>query len=229
MNHNEAQALIAWSVNDTLADEERVAVSEHALGCPTCRSDLASTALLAEVCRDIDDNEPAFDPTLIDRAVAQLDGIDQLAAEPAQTPIEPVVEPDSRNVVSLTERLKQRVAWSATPVFARVAIAAQVVLVVGLAAVVGLRAGVEPGSDVVYDTVAGPSQAVTADATVVWRPDADSGDVADLLRAVGAEVVGGPNTLGMFRLHFVGDASTSERLAALKSSELVLYAELAVQ
>lgn len=228
MNHNDAQALIAWSVNDTLADDERVGVSEHAIGCKTCRDDLASTSLLAEVCRDIDDAEPAFDPAIIDRAVAQLDGVPQLPAQRADAPIEPVAEADSSNVLPFSERLKRRVAWSATPMFARVAIAAQVVLVVGLAAVVGLRVDDAPTTDAVYDTVAGPA-AIAADATVVWTPEADSGDVADLLRAIDAEIVGGPNTLGMYRLRFAGDASASDRLAALKASELVLYAELAVQ
>ena len=228
MNDNEVQSLLAWSVNGTLDPEEQAAVAEHCLGSPSCREDLASTLLLAEVCRQSVPEEPAFDARLIDRAIAQLPDVPQLPRERDPVVTEPIPEtPTTAPVVSLGSRLRRAVRWSETPTFARLAIAAQVALVVGLTALVGVRLGDDPNADAFYDTVAGPT--VAADATVVWKETADSGEVAKLLQAVDAQIVDGPNTLGMYRLRFSGDASVNDRLRALKASELVLYAELAPQ
>lgn len=222
MNHSEAQARIAWYVNDTLATDEREQLSEHALSCSICRDGIAATELLREVVVEVAEDEPKFDVAMVHAMARQLPPQEGTRTEATA---EDERESSNGNVVSLASRLRKTLQWQHTPSPVRWALAAQVALIVGMAFMVAV-----PGSDSgepSYETVSGPT--VPADATVVWRDDAPMQEINALLSAVGAEVSSGPNGLGMYRLSFSGAAPAAERIAILRGSELVLYAELVAQ
>lgn len=222
MNHSQAQARIAWYVNDTLASDEREKLSEHALSCPICRDGIAATELLREVVVEVFEDEPVFDVSMVHSLARRLPAQNSVADD---TPSDASARPIASNVVSLAGRLGKTLSWKSTPAPVRWAMAAQVALIVGMAFMVAV-----PGNDSQepsYQTVSGP--AILANATVVWRADAPMQEINALLSAVGAEVSAGPNALGMYRLSFSGDASAAERIATLRGSELVLYAELVAQ
>lgn len=231
MNHSQAQSRIAWYVNDTLASEERAQLSEHALSCAVCRDGIAATELLREVVAEVAEDEPAFDVSMVHAMARRLptqrsaDSESVSAQEPTQEPHQESGESPASKVVSLTDRLRKRLEWQYTPAPIRWALAAQVALIVGMAFLVAVPGG-ESGEPS-FQTVSGPS--LVADATVVWREDAPVQQINALLSAVGAEVSAGPNALGMYRLTFSGDAAAVERIAILRGSELVLYAELVAQ
>ncbi|MCR9276704.1 MAG: zf-HC2 domain-containing protein [Pseudomonadaceae bacterium] len=229
MNHSQAQARIAWYVNDTLASDEREQLSEHALTCSACREGIAASELLREAVVEVADDEPVFDVSMVHSLAQRLPEQERAISVSLESSQEDQVEPAAGRVVSFGERLRKVLPgvgqWQHTPAPMRWAMAAQVALIVGMAFLIGA-----PGSDSgepVFETVAGPT--TIADANVVWRDDAAIEQINALLEAIGAEVSAGPNGLGMYRLSFSGDVAPAERIATLRGSELVLYAELVVQ
>jgi hypothetical protein len=80
---------------------------------------------------------------------------------------------------------------------------------VALPLIPGLR-GTEPGYVTATDRPAG---AVTA--TVAFVPDATEGRIRALLAETGAQIVGGPTALGLWRLGFADDAARAGAIARL--------------
>jgi hypothetical protein len=227
MNRQEAEELLPWFVAGTLNAEEMQAVKAFVDSGELAAEDIAELAFLSESTAATGPDEPAYDPQILPRAMAQLDSVAQAGssrfldrlAEPDSGS-----DPDSRPKTAPTGMLAglvERLQWALTPPVARIAIAAQFVLVLGL--VVALSLG-GPNSDELenagYQVVAGE---VVGDFTVSFSPSATEQQIRDLLRDHQASIVAGPSALGIYTLEVADGATEAEVLAAFQASGLTTF------
>lgn len=221
MNLREAEALLPWYVAGTLDAEEAQAVKafiDSGAIPPAALTELDE--LQAEVASD--SHEPAYDPAILNRVMAQLDAIPQEA--PAEDPLVvlgergagPTSSDGSEGLTGYFRRLADRLGWSQTPAFARVAVGAQFLLVLGLAA--ALLFGDGTPADTEYATVAGPER---GDLAIVFAPGATESDIRTLLRGRALRLVDGPSALGVYRVDAPDEADLAALQQALRESPLV--------
>ena len=126
MKHQEIIESLPWYVNGTLDQAERAAVTQHlASGCDECAREVKSLRALHKAVKASGDEAPEPSPFLLNRALAEIEDYERTRAQEqsrqaAKAPASP----------SLWDRL-----WPKTPVFARVALATQLALVLVLGAV----------------------------------------------------------------------------------------------
>ncbi|KQX01755.1 hypothetical protein ASC94_03915 [Massilia sp. Root418] len=220
--HGAVQALLPWFANETLPADEMALVRGHLRECPQCREDAAWQERLRAAGPAMPaglDPERALArlmPQLGPQADAQADA--QADTQPAlQTAPQPAARPVLR-APSLAERW--RALWSGGG-WMPWALAGQGVLIAGL------LFQLLPGGTQDYRALSNGGKAPPPPAgnvVVVFRPDAQLGQVQQMLQAQGARVVDGPTVTGAYVLD-VPDAAEAQVLAALKAYPLVQLAE----
>ena len=181
--HRLAQELLPWFVNGTLEAKEEAQVKMHLVHCVRCQADAAAQAALRAV-----PVAPAAGSS-VERDWAAL-------REKLGTPLHP------RASTAAGRRWWQR----ALPL----AVAAQVLVVLGLAA---LWVG-SPRPEL-YRALGAASPAEAANAVAVFRSDATEREMRAALRSAGARIVGGPTLTDAYLLHLNSlDAQTVARLRA---------------
>ncbi|MCV6590071.1 MAG: hypothetical protein OIF57_13770 [Marinobacterium sp.] len=115
-------------------------------------------------------------------------------------------------------RITNWVAWQTTPGFARVAVVAQFALVAVLGTALFL-----PQQEQSYDVLSGPGASTTATAAlqldIGLNPALTMEAFQALLHKHQAEVVSGPNSLGIYRIQLQDET----RIASLRAHSAVLY------
>jgi len=231
MNENRLEQQLAWYVNGTLDDQERAEVDAWLAEHPEARAQLAELEFLQETVAEVKADEPQLDPQGFDRLMSQIDELEALEvveastveAEPAAK--EAIPEPELKPTLptlGLLERVQQwfneTFQWDMTPAFARVAVVAQFALV----AVLGTALFI-PQEEAGYEVLSGESAAPAVTEGVLVeigiKPDASYAQLQALLKATGARFVGGPNSLGMFRVALPEGTD----LETLSSHEIVIY------
>ncbi|MGD8417667.1 MAG: hypothetical protein PVH91_11455, partial [Pseudomonadales bacterium] len=205
MNRREAEELLPWFVAGTLSEEEAQAVQAFIDSGDISTEELAELAVFAETVAEPAPGEPAYNPAVLKKALAQLDGITQEAPEPPLVVGEVgrdrgaagrATERDE--TPGLLRRLLDALQWSATPPLARVVVAGQFALLLGLALIVGMQT--RDSGEVVSETVAGESAALGADFSVSFAPGISEADVRTLLLKHRVSIVGGPSALGIYQI-----------------------------
>lgn len=172
--HLALQDLLPWYASGALDREEAERVQEHLPHCAACRKELAWQRKLLETEGPL----PAgLDP---ERALARM--MPRLDAAPAPAPGAP----------GLAGRLR---AWLDGAGWQAWALGAQF-------AVIAVLAGVQllPRAEAPAYRALGRGAAATPDLLVVFRPGARLQDVQRILRANGAQIVGGPTVTGAYML-----------------------------
>jgi len=221
MNLREAEALLPWYVAGTLDAEEARAVKafiDSGAIPPAAMAELDE--LQTEVASD--SHEPAYDPAILSRVMERLDAIPQEA--PADDPLVvlgergagPTSSDGSEGLTGYFRRLAERLGWSQTPAFARVAVGAQFLLVLGLAAALLLGDGAPVDTE--YGTVSGQDR---GDLAIVFAPGATEGDIRTLLRGSRLRLVDGPSALGVYRVAAPDQADLAALQDTLRASPLV--------
>lgn len=243
--HGAVQALLPLFANETLAADEMALVRGHLRECPQCREDAAWQQRLRAA-------EPAM-PTGLDpeRALArlmpqlgpQMEPQVQAASAPSPQSAQhagagqppPALAPQSPQhagarppqpapardnwLYSLAARW--RGFWSGGGAWMPWALAGQGLLIAGLAF------QLMPGDTQDYRALSNGGNAVAPPAgnvVVLFRADAQLGQVQQILQAHGARVVDGPTVTGAYVLD-VPDAAEAQVLAALKTYPVVQLAE----
>jgi anti-sigma-K factor RskA len=150
----QAEDLLGANALDALTPEEARDVEEHLRGCVEHRQvaqDLAQTVSLLALA--VDEREPA--PDLRDRILASIRSASS----------DPVHKPASEPVVVPIRRAPRLPRWAPRPAFA--ALAAGVLLVIGIGTYAGYRLGQESGQAVAY-RFAGTALAPGARANLVY-------------------------------------------------------------
>jgi len=229
VNRQEAQELLPWFVAGTLDDAERQAVQAFIDSGEIAAEELAELAFLNESVAAVGVEEPTYDPQILQRALRQLDGVAQ--APRADVPdrlskpdssSDPAARPQSAPA-GVFARMLERLQWSLTPPLARVAIAAQFALLLGLAAALMLSEGPREGTgDGGFEVVAG---AVAGDFTIAFTPAATAEQIGQLLRDQHASIVAGPSALGIYTLAVPDRATTEQVLHALQASPVTRFVQ----
>lgn len=171
MSHREVAELLPWYVNATLAEDERRAVDEHLPSCAECARELEQLRRLQAPVHEIAETDPMPHGSSLARVHAEI---------------------ERRTMRGWRER------WDALPAFARLALAVQLGLIVGLATLVLAR--VPRGAS--FQTVAGPSVpgVATDKATIVvgFVEGASEAALRRTLQRIEATIVAGPSTDGLY-------------------------------
>ncbi|MCS0613747.1 zf-HC2 domain-containing protein [Massilia kyonggiensis] len=197
-DHLEAQDVLPWLANGTLAGAERERVQAHVESCALCRADLAllRTVHAAGPGPDLD-----FDP---DRALARL--MPQLDATPPQ------------DKTGLLQRWRNRMAAN-DGTWLRAAVAFQFCAIAVLAALLA-RPAAQPDS---YRVLGAAGANGMARVVVTFRPDTPEAELRRIVRASGARIVGGPTVTDAW---LVGaDGRIDPVLARLRAEPAVTLAE----
>ncbi len=236
MNRLEAEQLLPWFVAGTLETAEAAAVQAFIDSGEIPRSQLEELALFADSVAETGAEEPAYNPAILTRAMAQLDQLEQAR------PDEPLVVREAHSeatandsgsgiFANLLDRLQWSLQWNKTPPLARLAIGAQFALLLGLAVALGVGEGADEGlvdGQADYETVAGPV-AATADLSVVFVPSAAETQIRKLLIDNQASIIAGPTALGIYTIDIADSADLQIASDNLSASPLTLLVQPAAQ
>ena len=206
LSHETAAELLPWLANDSLADEEKSAVLEHARSCVICRREFDHLLRIQKTIADDADRMPLPEPDM--RQINTK--IDQLI--------------DRRNSGrALLSRLQEIFAdpW-------HVAFAAQSVALLVLAAVLIWPEDQQTGFTTLTQTQSLPDG---HHIRAVFSPEMGDTELAALLDQFGLQVIDGPSKRGVYTLSGAGALTLADRDAiviALRGESEVLFAQPAV-
>jgi hypothetical protein len=206
--------LLPWYANGTLEDGERRTVESHLAVCSRCREELSACRGLGELLQQVPEVAPAPHPAHLARILETIGDHERAAW---RSPLESL-----RNLLAATPR---PVRW---------ALAAQLVLVLGL----GLgwsrqlpRRPAASASPTLYRTLSdGPAAPLPASALrVVFAPGSTEQEIRDLLLGIRGQIVSGPSSLGVYTVEVPkGPDPLDKVLAQLRTHRQVSLAEPAV-
>jgi len=212
-SHRRTQELLPWFLNGTLEGDEAVQVEEHLRGCAGCRAEFES---LAELRSDYVESELAPDAQ---GAFARLRSrLDETA--PANRPVRRAAPRAPARRAPIPVWTTGRLA--AIPVWAKLALGAQFVLIFGL----GWQAIQADRAALAYHTLSatGSPQRAPGSLVVVFDPNAPQRDVARILHGCGGRVVDGPTASNGYVVA-VPDGALHVALARLRAEPAVVLAE----
>ena len=226
MNKQEAEELLPWFVAGGLSADETRAVQAFIDSGEISTAELNEVALFAETISEQSEHEPAYNPGILQNAMARLDDIEQASADEPLIVREPVAEP------GLFERIKTFLKWDETPMIAKLALGAQFAAVLALAVVV---ASPDNGGaffnrgNAGFEVVSGTVTAAAPDLTLAFVPGTALEDVATLLQSVDGRIVDGPNSLGMYSIALPEDADVTAAQTTLDAGALTTFVQPAAQ
>lgn len=203
MSHEQASELLPWFINDSLAEEERDLVHEHATNCVICRRELNELENLRQSVSDASaaTTIPAPDMRRIN---ARIDAL---------------IEKENRGQLLLANvREFFYSPW-------RIAFAAQTAVVVVLATVLLWLQVDEPA----FTTLTTPQNLPEGQyIRVVFEPTLPASDLSQLLDKMNLTIVDGPSNRGVFTLRLSTTLTTADRdaiVADLSSNEGIVFAQ----
>jgi len=186
MKHQEIIEVLPWYVNGTLNQTERAAVVQHLdSGCQECIREVANLTAMRKLVVAVGDEEPEPSPFLLNRALAEIEDYERTRTEPKQGPSQ-----------SWLSTLRES-WWPRTPVLARIALAAQMAL---LLVVGGVAIYQHSHPEVVYTTTSGPSTGKAGQAmiSVVFNEKASERDIRQTLEEIRGTIIDGPTPQGSY-------------------------------
>ncbi|RZL95018.1 MAG: zf-HC2 domain-containing protein, partial [Variovorax sp.] len=191
--HREAQEVLPWLANGSLAGSELERVQAHLKGCAACRADLAALHTLRAAGHGA---EPACDP---DAALARL--LPQLDA-PASAPAAPA--PPAAAPAPLPARPSPLPGWRTRLAandgrWLRLAVGAQCCVIAVLAGLLARPSGGSQAQTGDY-RVLGAAAGTQSQLIVMFKPDTPERELRRLVLQNGARIVGGPTATGTWVL-----------------------------
>jgi hypothetical protein len=177
--HRRVWDLLPWYANGTLEDGERRTVESHLAACSRCREELSACRGLGELLRQVPEVAPAPHPAHLARILEKIGDHERAAW---RSPLESL-----RNLLTATPR---PVRW---------ALAAQLVLVLGLS--LGLSLHRQPAAaSAGYRTLsdAPPAPVPSSRLRVVFAAGTTEQEIRDLLLGIRGQIVSGPSSLGVY-------------------------------
>lgn len=225
MTHRDIFTLLPWYLNETLTPQERRSVEAHMADCPACRKELGRLKVLRTGVAELNEAIPAPSPDLLARALRDVEAFELEKTKRRHRP--------AGEIQSMTTRLEAFLTswWRPIPVFARVAIAIQLVLVVGMGGmIVSVLNRPAP-----FMTLVGPPSSTErpegrARLVIGFQPGATDAEIRRTLQEIRGVIVHGPSALGLYtvELPFGSDQPLEiDRTIELlkKNREIVRFAE----
>lgn len=224
MNKQEAQDLLPWFVAGSLSEDESRAVQAFIDSGEITAEEMDELALFAEAVQEQTASEPAYKQEILQGVMAQLDAV------PQDTLDEPVVVKEPKQE-SWLQNLLARLQWAAMPPVAKVALAGQFALVLALGALVVMQdsGGAFYGGEVISNTVSNPNNVGVADVQISMAPGATEAQFRALLTELDAQVVAGPNSLGIYDVDLAEGTDIDAALTELRNNAQVNYVSRAAQ
>jgi hypothetical protein len=225
MNRKEAEELLPWFVAGTLSEDEHRAVQAFVDSGEIPAADVNELKIFAATIAEQAESEPAYNPAILDKAMAKLDTTEQAV------PTEAIILPEaSRSSPSLLRKLGDWFNWQATPPWAKLAIGAQFGVVLVLGMLMLNQPNVQTGGQGSFTTVSGQST-MHADIVVGFSPGITEADLRELLGEFDAQIVAGPNSLGMYSIMLGGDPDRDigASIAELTMDARIQFAQPAAQ
>jgi len=209
MNHQEIIELLPWYVNATLSSEEKAIVASHLEGCAECAGEARSLAAMRKAVIAVGDQAPDPSPFLLNRALAEIEDYERQRAQADGRPA-----PKPGNFSDRVRAFREN-WWPATPVFARLAMATQLALLVAVGTV-ALYQYSHPRvvRESPYGTAAGPSGTPGAEAkakiSVAFNEKASAHEIRQALSEIDGTIVDGPSAQGFYtvQLPFAPEQTT---------------------
>jgi Putative zinc-finger len=189
MKHQEIIELLPWYVNATLNPGERQRVQDHlAGGCSECAREIKSLTAMRQAEVALANEAPEPSPFLLNRALAQIE--DQERGRPQDSTQK---EGEFRRRMTAF----REAWWPKTPVFARMALAAQLALVVVLGTV-AVYQYYHP--QVVYRTASGTGGVSTSGVkiSVMFNEGASEQEIRQVLGEIKGQIVAGPSAQSLY-------------------------------
>jgi anti-sigma factor RsiW len=187
MKHQEIIEALPWYVNGTLSQTERAAVVQHLdSGCQECAREVASLTAIRRLVVAVGDEAPEPSPLLLDRALAEIEDYESTRSDPKN------LESSPSWLGALRESW-----WPKTPVFARMALAAQLALLLALG---GVAIYQHTHPEIVYKTASGPSAVKPGQAmiSVVFNEKASERDIRQTIQEIHGTIIDGPSPQGSY-------------------------------
>jgi anti-sigma factor RsiW len=221
MNQEEAKTLLPWFAAGALDADETRAVEAHLQASPELRQELAEFQVLQRSVEDVADDEPVFNPSLIDDAFRQIDAYE--AQRPATAPPGLLITGLLNKAV---EWLRETLVggWVNAPSGARLAMVAQFALILILGGVLLTPTGPGTDGDPGFRTAArsanGADDAAGTTLVIVFQPTVTEQRMSELLADVGGEIVAGPSAGGNYtiRVKAESDADVTRALDTLRGN-----------
>jgi hypothetical protein len=186
MKHQDIIELLPWYVNATLSQPEREAVRQHlAGGCRDCARELESLSAMHRAIGELDEQTPEPSPFMLNRALAEIEDFERSRAVRRSSQRESWWQPITR-------------LWT-TPVFARVALATQLALVVALGTVSVyqyMHPRVVEKEKII--TASGPSSGTLI--MVQFNENATEREITQALQGIHGKIVEGPSAGGTYTI-----------------------------
>lgn len=224
MNHQKILEILPWYANETLREKERRRVESHLAECQACATDLPELDEIGRATRELAQETPEPSPTGLQRAVAEIERFER-----------------TRGSAGLFTRLTRQVtrfltplaeSWRPLPAYARVAIAAQFLLIVGLAMFVASRP-----NDREHRLATGPADPhktgeIGARLLVAFQPGIREEELRQVVLAAQGQIVSGPDSNGIYTIGFPIPAKQGEQVERLrqeleKKTALIRFAQRA--
>lgn len=218
--HKRVWELLPWYVNGTLATLEQRTVEEHLEGCLRCQAELETCRRLGEAVRQSEEIAPSLHPAQLARVMARIEAEEKGHGKRGWRR-------------GLAAPLRSFRSWMGeAPPFLRGALAAQLLLIVGLVGFLLWRpAAPQPGPQpavfhTLSDPEAAPRQAPGTLVRVVFADGTTEKEVRDLLLSLRGQIVSGPSPLGVYTVEIPNGPDPLDRvLAHLRSRPKVSFAE----
>lgn len=214
--HARAEFIIPWLVNGSLPAGVEPAVRDHVATCPECRQDYEEQLRVREAVRAegplVFAAESSYQKLLARIQNPQAD----------RPPHEAAAESDAFQPIRTVRESPPVVRWLAAAVILQA-------FALGLGAWVWHSSRVPSDARYITLTSASPSYDSGPRARVLFRPDLSVGALQTVLHAAGAHIINGPADEDVYTLGFSpppeSQAALAQRIAALRASPAVLFAE----
>ncbi|NKB98997.1 MAG: hypothetical protein GKR90_10975 [Pseudomonadales bacterium] len=220
MTRQEAEELLPWFVNGTLSSDETRAVQAFIDSGEISQQEIEEIRLFAETIPEQTNDEPVFNPAILDGVMAKLDTVTQ--EEAVARPVI-VQEVNRETKEGFFAGLLARLEWLTMPPLAKVAIAGQFVLVIALgSALLTTDSATDQDDDIV--TVSGSSGTGHADVQILFTPGVTEADIRTLLVSVDGSIVAGPSSLGIYQIDLPEETDmtlVSDLLRASPATQMV--------
>lgn len=191
MTHREIIELLPWYVNATLKEGERRRVETHLAGCRECTLELAALKTMQAAEVELGGEAPAPSPSLLSRARAEIEDYERENEWARKRWL--------RRLSSFRDLSGGFWAswWRPTPTFARVVMAAQLILIVALGVTVfRLR---ERGP--IQSTLTGPSgQGTGTRLSISFSEGVSEQEMRQTIQEIHGKIVAGPSVLGLYTI-----------------------------
>ena len=200
--HSATLALLAWYARGQLDDAEMREVQSHLQTCPRCQAELAAEPALSSLYKL---------PLAISAGSSVEAGLARMRARlPAAETLRPL---SSHAPTAGSPSWPGWLAWVLG--LQGGAIAALVLLLVWTRAELPAYRGL---------SAPGPAPAASAQALIMFRPEASEVQIRAALQAAGASLAGGPTQSGAYVLHLPSDGA-QRALQGLRAASVVTMAE----